>query len=132
MSLKTVSIAMTAALSLSLASPTVVYAADDVSQALVSVCNYTSQNDKARIRKTLKNASLRLRDIYDAFECNGQSLLRFAMTKGSHDAGKFIAKKVSKDLLKKAEKDGKTVLEWAEANGHSDTPTVKAIQKRIN
>ncbi|MBD1390639.1 DUF3718 domain-containing protein [Neiella sp. HB171785] len=106
--------------------------ASSVEQALTSVCEYTAQNDKGRVRKTLKNASLRLRDIYVGFECNGMSLLRWAMDKNAHETGEFIAKKLSKSILTEPEKDGQTILQWAEANGHGGSATVAAIQGRIN
>lgn len=103
-----------------------------IEQALTSVCQYTAQDDKSRVRKALKNASLRLRDIYVGFECNGQSLLRFAMSKNAHETGEFIAKKLSKKILSAPEKDGQTILDWANANGHGGSATVAAIQGRIN
>ncbi|MBW8192315.1 DUF3718 domain-containing protein [Neiella marina] len=106
--------------------------ANSVEQALTSVCEYTAQNDKSRVRKALKNASLRLRDIYVGFECNGLSLLRFAMSKNADDTGEFIAKKLSKKILSAPEKDGQTILDWANANGHGGSATVAAIQSRIN
>ncbi|MCM2681299.1 DUF3718 domain-containing protein [Echinimonas agarilytica] len=101
-------------------------------QVLTSLCNYTAQNDKNRVRKTLKNAEIRLRDIYSDFQCNNLSLLRFAMSKDAVEAGEFIVKKVSKKQLTQPESDGATVLEWAAANGKGDSPIVAAINDRIN
>ncbi|GGA67855.1 hypothetical protein GCM10011369_06940 [Neiella marina] len=131
MSVLTKTLAIGAAVSISLISVPAAQAAS-VDQVLTSVCEYTAQNDKSRVRKALKNASLRLRDIYDGFECNGMSLLRFAMDKNAHETGEFIAKKLSKKILSAPEKDGQTITQWAEANGHGGSATVAAIQSRIN
>lgn len=100
--------------------------------ALKSVCSYVAQDDKSRLRKALKSSGLRLRKHYDKFGCNGQSLLRFAMSSGANEAGEYLAKQLSKDQLDTAEADGQTILQWAVANGKGDTATVAAIKKRIN
>ncbi len=115
-----------------LALPTfTVSAAADIS-TYESICNYTAQNDTSRVRKSLRTASVRLREIYNDFQCNGMTVLRFAMENNAEDVGTFIAKSVSKRDLENPEPDGQTIMQWVEANGKGETATAAAVKDRLN
>ncbi|WP_341502968.1 DUF3718 domain-containing protein [Gallaecimonas sp. GXIMD4217] len=101
-------------------------------QLVASICDYVAANDKNRLRSKLKDSGVRLRNLYDGVKCNGESLLRFAMTASADDVGEFMAKKIPGSTLAEPEADGQTVLAWAEANGFAGSATAAAIKDRIN
>ena len=49
--------------------------AADIAQ---SVCEYVAADDKKRMRSFLKSNKLKIRNIFDGIQCNGQNLLEFA------------------------------------------------------
>jgi len=102
--------------------------AADVGQA---ICGYVASDHKSRLRDQLRSNKIKLKKIYKGMTCNGESLLRFAMSKDAHSAGAFIAKRLPASTLAKAEADGLTILDWASANGKDGTATVAAIRKRM-
>lgn len=102
--------------------------ADNVAQA---ICGYVASDHKTRLRDQLRANKIKLKKIYKGMRCNDLSLLRFAMVNDADSAGGFIAKRLSASLLKRAEPDGKTVLEWASENGKDGSGTVAAIKKRL-
>jgi len=102
--------------------------AADVGQA---ICGYVASDHKSRLRDQLRANKIKLKKIYKTMSCNDSSLLRFAMLNDADKAGAFIAKRLSVSILSKAEADGKTVLEWASANGKDSSATVSAIKKRM-
>jgi len=106
--------------------------AADSNQLASNLCGYVAADNKSRVRKTLKDNGVRLRNIYSDVKCNGLSLLRFAMQSGADQAGTFVSKKLSDKILSAAESDGQTVLQWAEANGHGGTATVAEIKAKLN
>jgi len=88
--------------------------ADDLQRLAENLCDYAKNNNRASMRKKLKSARMRLKVIYPGLICgSGGSLMRVAVTNDAVDAAKFIATKAGKGLGA-AEKDGKTVLEYAE------------------
>ncbi|SQH78182.1 conserved exported protein of unknown function [Shewanella benthica] len=99
-------------------------------QLAANICNYVQTNDKNRLRKKLKENRVKLRNIYSAVTCDGNSLLRTAMKNGSDKVGTFIAKRLAVSELTAAEADGKTITDWAEANGHGASAITAAIKKR--
>ncbi|MCE9677851.1 DUF3718 domain-containing protein [Shewanella sp. AS1] len=103
--------------------------ADD--QLVANICNYVQADDKNRLRSKLTESRVKLRNVYTGIQCNGESLLRFAMLSNANDVGSFIAKRLSTDDLSIKEADGKTVLEWAQANGHGNNEITSAIKERI-
>lgn len=103
----------------------------DAAQLVASICDYVASNDKNRLRSKLSDSGIRLRNIYDGVKCNGQSLLRFAMSSGADGAGEFIAKQLPGSTLGAPEADGKTVIAWAEANGFGGSATAAAIKERL-
>ncbi|HCM47669.1 MAG TPA: hypothetical protein DIS98_09225 [Colwellia sp.] len=42
------------------------------------MCEYVQANDKSRLRAFLKQNKLKIRNIYDRLECNGDNLLIFS------------------------------------------------------
>jgi len=89
--------------------------ASDIQRLAENLCDYAKNNNRASMRKKLKSARLRLKAIYPGLICGaGGSLMRVAVSHDSIDAAKFIATKAGKKGLKASEKDGKTVLEFAE------------------
>ncbi|GAA4889467.1 hypothetical protein [Ferrimonas pelagia] len=51
---------------------------------------------------------------------------------GAEDVGFFIAKQVPKRVLIAPEPDGKTVLEWAQGNGHAESVIASEISYRAH
>ena len=73
---------------------------DEVS---LRICEYVAANDKNRLRKYLKQNSLKLRSVYTGILCNNQNLLVFAAANSALETGDFIigkipAKEVSKQI----------------------------------
>lgn len=101
-------------------------------QLAANICNYVHADDKNRLRSKLKETRVKLRNVYQGLTCDGDSLLRFAMKSGANDVGSFMAKRLSTDDLIAKEPDGKTVVEWAEANGHGGSEITAAIKERIS
>lgn len=101
--------------------------ANNVAEAM---CNYVVADHKSRFRDQLRSNKIKLKKIYSQVTCNGQSLLRFAMTKDAENVGKFIVKRLPASLLKKAESDGVTVYDWAKANGKEASAIAQAVKAR--
>nr|WP_035481357.1 DUF3718 domain-containing protein [Gallaecimonas xiamenensis] len=106
-------------------------ASANAEQLVASICDYVASNDKNRLRSKLSDSGIRLRNIYDGVKCNGQSLLRFAMSSGADDTGEFIAKQLPGSSLGAPEADGQTVIAWADANGFGGTATAAAVKERL-
>jgi len=67
------------------------------------ICEYVQANDKSRLRSFLKQNKLKIRNIYDGLECNGDNLLIFAAKSKALEVGEFIigklpAKKVKTEI----------------------------------
>lgn len=92
---------------------------------VVSVCNFVAADDKNRLRKKLKSAKVKLRNIYDGVVCNGLTLLQFSMSKNANNVGKYIVKRLPGSKLKSG-----TEITWAQDNGFSDSEIVFAIKER--
>ena len=89
--------------------------ANDVERLVMSLCEAAKADDRSGMRKKLKSAKLRLRNIYDGIHCGPMgSLLRVATKSGSIEAATFIATKIGKDNLAAAESDGKTIIQYAQ------------------
>ncbi|MCH1924378.1 DUF3718 domain-containing protein [Shewanella sp. C32] len=97
----------------------------------VGICTEVQADNKMRLRKELKDNRLKLRNIYGSVACNGESILRFAYHSNANDTGEFIAQRLLTDQLQAAESDGKSILDWANANGFGDSPITKAIKERL-
>jgi len=98
---------------------------------LVKLCESIAVDDKRAFRYALSANKLKVRKLYGDVQCNGQSILRFAFSKGANKTGELIAKKLNKKILSQPESDGKVVVDWATENGFGDSPIIGAINKRI-
>ncbi|WP_434931338.1 DUF3718 domain-containing protein [Shewanella sp. HL-SH8] len=113
------------------ASSVSVPAVANTDQLVANICDYVKSDDKNRLRKKLKEARVKLRNIYSAVSCDGSSLLRTAYNSNANDVGEFIAKRLPASDLSAAESDGTSIVDWASANGHSGSPITAAITERL-
>ena len=107
----------------------------DINADLQNICTIVKNNDKSELRKKMKNIKkdykLKLGDYYTGVSCGGKSMIRYAMENNAVDVGKYLIKKMKKGDLKAPEKDGQTVQQWAEANGHIGSEIGAALVARI-
>lgn len=100
-------------------------------QLVANICDYVKSDDKNRLRKKMKETRVKLRNVYSSISCDGSSLLRSAYNSNANDVGEFIAKRMPSSDLAAPEADGKTILDWASANGHDSGPITDAIKGRV-
>jgi len=82
----------------------------------VSLCESAKADNRTVMRKKLKQARLRLRDIYEGLRCGKEgSLARVAINADAMKAAKYIFAKSKKTALSKVDKDGKNILEYTQA-----------------
>ncbi|MEL0646586.1 DUF3718 domain-containing protein [Pseudoalteromonas agarivorans] len=93
-------------------------------QLAVSICEYIAADDKNRLRSKLKSSRVKIRNIYDAVQCNGNNLLRHAVASNAVNTGEYIVKNLSKSSLS----DGADIS-WAEGN-HAGSPLIAVIKDR--
>jgi NADH dehydrogenase FAD-containing subunit len=93
-------------------------------QLAMSICEYIAADDKNRLRSKLKSSRVKIRNIYDAVQCNGNNLLRHAVASNAIDSGEYIVKNLSKSALE----DGVDIA-WAETN-HAGSPLIAIIKER--
>ncbi|KPQ02567.1 MAG: Protein of unknown function (DUF3718) [Idiomarinaceae bacterium HL-53] len=91
-----------------------------------NLCTYVQGNDRLRMRQRLREERLQLRRVYESILCNGMSLLQFSMDQGADDIGEFIVSQLPGSAI-----EAMGDLEWAESNGHGDSPVAQAIRDRI-
>ncbi|EKE85289.1 DUF3718 domain-containing protein [Idiomarina xiamenensis] len=91
----------------------------------LSLCTYVQGDDTMRMRKKLRDSRVRIRDVYGSVRCNGQTLLQFAMEHGANDIGTFIVGRLAVEDI-----TGSGDYEWAQANGHADSPVAAAMKER--
>lgn len=113
------------------ASSVSVPAVANTDQLVANICDYVKSDDKNRLRKKLKEARVKLRNIYSGVNCDGSSLLRTAYNSNANDVGEFIAKRLPASDLSAAEADGTSIIDWANANGHSGSAITAAIADRL-
>ncbi|WP_283711248.1 DUF3718 domain-containing protein [Pseudoalteromonas prydzensis] len=94
-------------------------------QLAISICEYIAADDKNRLRDKLKSSRVKIRNIYDAVQCNGLNLLRHAIASNAADAGEYVVKNLSKSSLE----DGADIA-WAESNGHAGSALIPVIKDR--
>ena len=75
-----------------------VASASNVAQTL---CEYVSADDKKRLRSYLKSNKLKIRQIFDGVQCNGQNLLSFASSNNAVETGTLMINKLPKSQVKK-------------------------------
>jgi len=95
-------------------------------QWVTSLCEYTKADDKNRVRKVLSDNKVNLRKIYDAIQCNGDSLIKFAMRSDAYETGSFFVKQMPAKALVAEDLEA-----WATANGFAASPLINDIKARI-
>lgn len=73
-----------------------VASASDLAQSL---CEYVSVDDKKRLRSFLKSNKLKIRNIFDGVQCNGQNLLEFASSNNAVETGSLMINKLPKKVV---------------------------------
>lgn len=95
-------------------------------QWATSLCEYTKADDKNRVRKVLSDNKVNVRKVYDAIQCNGDSLIKFAMRSDAYETGSFFVKQMPAKALVAEDLEA-----WAAANGFSASPLINDIKARI-
>jgi Protein of unknown function (DUF3718) len=95
-------------------------------QWATSLCEYTKADDKNRVRKVLSDNKVNVRKIYDAIQCNGDSLIKFAMRSDAYETGSFFVKQMPAKALVAEDLEA-----WAAANGLAASPLINDIKARI-
>jgi hypothetical protein len=85
-----------------------------------SVCEYVSADDKKRLRSFLKTNKLKIRNLFDGVQCNGQNLLEFASSSNAVKAGSMMISKLPKATVA-------SVMSTI-----SSDPLSAAAEKRVN
>jgi hypothetical protein len=95
-------------------------------QWATSLCEYTKADDKNRVRKVLSDNKVNVRKVYDAIQCNGDSLIKFAMRSDAYETGSFFVKQMPAKALVAEDLEA-----WAAANGLGASPLINDIKARI-
>lgn len=99
--------------------------ATDIGALLAGICDTVAGDDKGRFRKKLKDARVKLRNIYDGITCGGVPLVRYAMQNNANSVGEFIVSRMPASHFA-----GSGDADWAAANGFGDSAIAKAIASR--
>ena len=109
--------------------------ADDISDALANICTIVQADDKGELRKKMRSVQsdyrLKLRDYYSGISCDGQSLIRTAVTSNAIEVGTLLVKKMPSKDLQEPEADGKTLQAWIAEQGLQDSPISAELNGRI-
>jgi len=109
--------------------------ANDVNEALANICTIVQADDKGELRKKMRSVQsdykLKLRDYYSAISCNGQSLIRTALSSNAVEVGTLLVKKMPSKDLKSPEADGKTLQAWIAEQGLDANPIASELNGRI-
>lgn len=97
----------------------------DVGALLAGICDNVASDNKGRFRKKLKEAGVKLRNIYDGISCGGDNLVRYSIKSGATSTGAFIVKRMPASHFA-----GSGDTAWAASNGFADSEIVKAIAER--
>lgn len=95
-------------------------------QWVTSLCEYTKADDKNRIRKLLTDNKINVRKIYDSVQCNGESLIKFALRSDAYEAGSFFVKQMPAKSLQAEDLEN-----WANTNGFGQSPLINDIKARM-
>lgn len=108
----------------------------DPSLELANICTIIKNDDKSELRKKLKKIKkeykMHLGEYYAAISCQGNSMIRHAMSASAAKTGEYLISQMRKSDLQKAEGDGKTVQQWAEEHGHMASAAGSALKDRLN
>ena len=83
------------------------------------------------MRSVQSDYKLKLRDYYSGISCNGQSLIRTAITSDAVEVGTLLVKKMPSKELTQPEADGKTLQAWIAEQGLQDSPISATLNDRI-
>ncbi len=95
-------------------------------QWATSLCEYTKADDKNRIRKLLSDNKINVRKIYDKVQCNGDSLIKFAMRSDAYEVGSFYVKQMPAKALVAEDLEA-----WANSNNLGQSSLINDIKARI-
>jgi len=93
--------------------------------SLNGICENVAADNKSRFRKKLKESGVKLRNVYGAISCGGESLVRYAMSNNATNVGNYIVKRMPASHFA-----GSGDAEWANSNGFSASPIVASIAAR--
>ncbi|GGF54941.1 DUF3718 domain-containing protein [Alteromonas lipolytica] len=106
-----------------------------VEEALANICTIVSADDKGELRKKMRSVQsdyrLKLHDYYTGITCDGQSLIRTAITSNAVEVGTLLVKKMPSRDLTVQENDGKTLQAWINENGLQDHAIAKELMARL-
>ncbi len=94
---------------------------------LDSLCLYIAEDNKKRLRKTLKSTHLKIRNLFKEMSCNNMSLLQFAIHRKAENVGIFMVKKIPVSSLRKS-----NILQWAEDNNHHESAVYQTLLARLD
>ena len=94
-------------------------------QLAQSICSYVAADNRNALRKTLSDNRLRLSNVYSGIQCDGLTLVRFAIKNGANDTADFIIKQLPGSQVA-ASGD----VEWAQSNGFGSSPVIESLQAR--
>ena len=100
-------------------------------QLAETICGYIEVDNKSRLRKVLKENKVRIRNIHDSVFCDGQNMLRFAVSSSANAVGGFIVSKLPVKALAAPAADGKTLQQWSEEHGLTGSPVVVSALDKI-
>ncbi|NMH61189.1 DUF3718 domain-containing protein [Alteromonas ponticola] len=102
---------------------------------LANICTIVQADDKGELRKKMRRVqsdyNLKLHDYYTGISCNGNSLIRTALTNNAVEVGTLLVKKMPKSNLEAPEEDGKTLQAWISEKGLAGNPIAVELQGRI-
>jgi hypothetical protein len=102
-------------------------AAASEDQLAQSICSYIAANDKNSLRKTLADSRLRIKNVYDGLQCDGLTMIRFAIKSNASDTAEFIIKQLPGSQVAKMGD-----IEWAQSNGFASSAIIETIKARSN
>ncbi|WP_420933822.1 DUF3718 domain-containing protein [Alteromonas sp. A081] len=109
--------------------------ANDINDALANICTIVQADDKGELRKKMRSVQadyrLKLRDYYAGVSCDGQSLIRTAVTNNAVEVGTLLVKQMPSKDLQAPEADGKTLQAWIAEQGLQDSPIAAELNGRI-
>ena len=102
------------------------FAAHADEQLASAMCGYIKEDNRNQLRKLLSDNKINVRKVYDKVQCNGDSLIKFAMRSDAYETGSFFVKQMPAKAL--VAEDLET---WATANGFAASPLINDIKARI-
>lgn len=90
------------------------------SDLALSLCEYVSVDDKKRLRSFLKSNNLKIRNVFEGVQCNGQNLLEFAGASNAVETGELMINKLPKSTVQ------------ASLAAISNSQLIEIANKRVN